>query len=251
MADSELTGVPECELEAALLAIRDSGAECFDPVSFKVISAMADKAVTHRPQTARLVRQRALVRLIAYQGNFQREQQKAQPLAAQIEKQHPEHGEQARQLFTSHHFAQLQQLASKLQRNATDKLLAQLSEQLLTAEPLSATAQSMPLKPRDFLRQQELELTRSAAASASAADLPWAHQQTQLRSAQQCREALAQLEAEHLVLQASRAAPEDSGPLNPQKLAIRSLLTLRDLSPGYLGRFVSYLDTLAWLEQVD
>ena len=70
MADSELTGVPECELEAALLAIRDSGAECFDPVSFKVISAMADKAVTHRPQTARLVRQRALQRLIAYQDTL-------------------------------------------------------------------------------------------------------------------------------------------------------------------------------------
>lgn len=251
MADSELSSVPEGELEAALLAVRDSGAERFDPVRFRVIAAMADKAATHRPQTARLVRQRALARLIAYQENFQCEQQKAQPLAAQIEKQHPEHGAQARQLFTSHHFAQLQQLASKLQRATTDNPVAQLSERLLAAEPLSATAQSIPLKPRDFLRQQERELTRPVAASASAAELPWAHQQTQLRSAQQCREALAQLEAEHLVSQASRAAPEDSGPLNPQKLAIRSLLTLRDLSPGYLGRFVSYLDTLAWLEQVD
>ena len=124
MADSELSSVPECELEAALLALRDNGAERFDPVRFRVIAAMADKAATHRPQTARLVRQRALARLIAYQENFQREQQKAQPLAEQIEKQHPEHGAQARQLFTSHHFAQLQQLASKLQRATTDEIHA-------------------------------------------------------------------------------------------------------------------------------
>ena len=251
MADSEITKVPKCELEAALLAARDSGAARFDPVRFQVIAAMAEKAVAHRPETARLVRQRALARLTIYQENFQREQQQAKPLAAQIEKQHPEHSEQARKLFTSHHFAQLQRLASRLQRNTTGDLMVQLSEQLLAAEPLSAAAQATPLKPRDFLRQQERELTRPATDSASTPALPWAHQQTQLKSAQQCREALAQLEAEHLVSQASRAAPEDSGPLNPQKLAIRSLLTLRDLSPAYLGRFVSYLDTLAWLEQVD
>lgn len=251
MADSGVNGVPECELEAALLAVRDSGAERFDPVRFQVISAMADKALTHRSRTARLVRQRALVRLTAYQESFQREQKKAEPLPEQIERQYPAHGEQARKLFNAHRFAQLQQLACKLQRTATDNPVAQLSEQLLAAEPTSAKAQSTPLKPHDFMRQQERELTRPAATNTSPADLAWTHQPTPLKSAQQCRESLAQLEAEHLVSQASRAVPEDSGPLNPQKLAIRSLLTLRELSPGYLGRFVSYLDTLAWLEQID
>ena len=251
MADSAVTSMPECELEAALVAVRDSGAEQFDPVRFQVIAAMAEKAITHRPETAKLVRQRALQRLVDYRENFHAEQQKAQTLLAKIEKQHHEYGEEARHLFVSHQFAQLQKLASKLERGSTESPVTQLSAQLLAAEPRTAAAHKSQLRPRDFMRQQELELTAAATPGSCAADLSGIHQQTQLRSAQQCREALAQLETEYLVSQASRAAPEDSGPLNPQKLAIRSLLTLRELSPAYLGRFASYLDTLSWLEQVE
>ena len=32
-------------------------------------------------------------------------------------------------------------------------------------------------------------------------------------------------------------------------LAIKSLSTMRELSPDYLNRFVSYVDTLLWLER--
>ena len=46
-------------------------------------------------------------------------------------------------------------------------------------------------------------------------------------------------------------APEDSGPLNPQMLITESLSQLRDLSPGYLSRFVTYFDTLFWLQQAN
>jgi hypothetical protein len=34
-------------------------------------------------------------------------------------------------------------------------------------------------------------------------------------------------------------------------LAIRSLSTMQDISPAYLNRFISYVDTLFWLEQAD
>jgi len=241
----------QIELEAALSALRDKGAERFDPARFHVVTSMADKALSHRSETARLVRQRALSRLSAYQEKLQCEQEKAEPLAAQIEQLYPEHSEQARHLFTSHQFAKLRQLSCDLRYAATDQQLRQLSEQLSSAENTPTSAHKAKQKPRDFLRQQEIELTRPALAGNTAAKISPLTQQGQLRSAQQCREALAQLEAEHLVSQASRAAPEDSGPLNPKKLAIRSLLTLQDLSPDYLGRFVSYLDTLAWLEQID
>ena len=43
--------------------------------------------------------------------------------------------------------------------------------------------------------------------------------------------------------------PQNPGPLNPQMLAIKSLSTMRELSPDYLNRFVSYVDTLLWLER--
>ncbi|MEP4485240.1 MAG: DUF2894 domain-containing protein [Halioglobus sp.] len=239
------------ELDHALSAVRETGAEHFDPTRFQIITSMADKALHQRPQTAQLVRKRALARLSAYQLKLQCEQERAEPLAAEIGQLYPEQSELASQLLASYQFAELRQLSRNLRRHATARQMEQLSDQLTSSQVMATPEHTARQKPRDFLRQQEFELTQPAPSSDSSAEFPRLMQQMQLRSAQQCREALAQLEAEHLVLQASRAAPEDSGPLNPKKLAIRSLLTLQALSPDYAGRLVSYLDTLAWLEQID
>ncbi|HET9645302.1 MAG TPA: DUF2894 domain-containing protein [Burkholderiaceae bacterium] len=44
-------------------------------------------------------------------------------------------------------------------------------------------------------------------------------------------------------------APENPGPINSHHLVHRALATMRDLSPEYLDHFMSYVDTLLWLEQ--
>lgn len=56
-----------------------------------------------------------------------------------------------------------------------------------------------------------------------------------LRTGRQVRRSLAQ-------------APTDAGPLNSAALAHRSLTLMGGLSPEYLQRFLSYVDTLSWLE---
>lgn len=53
------------------------------------------------------------------------------------------------------------------------------------------------------------------------------------------------------VEQAIQRSPESPGPLNPQMLAIKALTQMRDLSPQYLQRYIAYLDTLFWLDEVD
>lgn len=55
--------------------------------------------------------------------------------------------------------------------------------------------------------------------------------------------------SERLLTRIIQEGPEDAGPLNSQALIIRSLTIMRELSPGYINRFVSYMDTLLWLEQ--
>ena len=42
----------------------------------------------------------------------------------------------------------------------------------------------------------------------------------------------------------------DAGPLNSGSLVHRSLTLMRELSPGYLQQFLSYVDTLSWMEQL-
>lgn len=101
------------------------------------------------------------------------------------------------------------------------------------------------------LRQQELELADSFAKQANPGHLPATGHREELRAARRFHSAMVQLNADKVVQQAVAEVPEGAGPLNPQRLATRSLETMRDLSPHYLSRFVSYIDTLFWLERAE
>lgn len=45
-------------------------------------------------------------------------------------------------------------------------------------------------------------------------------------------------------------SPENAGPLNSSSLVHRALTLMREVSPGYLQQFMSYVDALSWLEQL-
>ena len=45
--------------------------------------------------------------------------------------------------------------------------------------------------------------------------------------------------------------PKNAAPLNSHHLVHRSLTLMRDLSPEYLDRFMSYVDALLWLDQAN
>jgi Protein of unknown function (DUF2894) len=53
------------------------------------------------------------------------------------------------------------------------------------------------------------------------------------------------------VRQSLEQVPANAGPLNSGNLVHRSLTLMRELSPGYLQQFLSYVDTLSWLEQMN
>ncbi len=50
--------------------------------------------------------------------------------------------------------------------------------------------------------------------------------------------------------QSQRHVPDNAGPLNSSHLIHRSLLLMQERSPGYLQHFLSYIDTLSWMEQL-
>ena len=63
------------------------------------------------------------------------------------------------------------------------------------------------------------------------------------------REAWSRIAAEDRVAEAVERGPTNAGPLNSHMLVLRTLSLLRDLSPDYLRRFLSQMETLQWLEQ--
>lgn len=63
------------------------------------------------------------------------------------------------------------------------------------------------------------------------------------------RETWSRVRAEKQLRQSLGQAPRNAGPLNSSSLVHRSLSLMQELSPEYLKQFLSYVDTLSWLEQ--
>ncbi|CAH2792156.1 MAG: hypothetical protein PPHEINF_3522 [uncultured Paraburkholderia sp.] len=64
------------------------------------------------------------------------------------------------------------------------------------------------------------------------------------------RQTWARVCTDQQVRQSLQPAPGNASPLNSSSLVHRSLSLMRELSPGYLKQFLSYVDALSWLEQL-
>lgn len=73
----------------------------------------------------------------------------------------------------------------------------------------------------------------------------------ELKSVRHFRNTWAKLSAHKQVVKALGQAPKNAGPINSHMLVLRSLALMRDISPDYLNRFMSYADTLLCLDQSD
>jgi len=65
------------------------------------------------------------------------------------------------------------------------------------------------------------------------------------------RELSSKLRTERQLRQSLEQVPGNAGPLNSSSLVHRSLSLMRELSPGYLKQFLSYVDALSWMEQMN
>jgi hypothetical protein len=73
----------------------------------------------------------------------------------------------------------------------------------------------------------------------------------ELKSVAYFRNEWSKLSTEQQLTQTLAQAPENAGPMNSQHLVLRSLERMRDIAPDYLQGFMSYIDTLIWLDHAD
>ena len=59
------------------------------------------------------------------------------------------------------------------------------------------------------------------------------------------------IHSEGQLRQALDHLPTNAGPLNSSALVHRSIVLMRELSPGYLQQFLSYVEALSWMEQIN
>jgi len=200
------------ELRAELTALKTAGKDA-DPVRLRYIESLLLRAQQREGRLARVLEDKARTAMAAYRQQLR---ERPTPPAARAD--------------SNKALRELNLLLEDLQRGEDDP----------RAAPLEAA-----------LRQQELELADSFAQQGNQGRQHSRAQREELKAARRFHSAMVQLNADKAVQQALAEVPEAAGPLNPQRLATRSLATMRDLSPHYLSRFVSYIDTLFWLEQAE
>lgn len=136
---------------------------------------------------------------------------------------------------------------------AARRLLDERVEQLLAAhgaalEKLEPPRKKMtPAAPAggglaDLLAHVAERTGVAEGAARSAADL---------KSLRYFRSTWSRLSADRRLNQSQAKVPENAGPLNSQHLVHRAITLMRDASPDYLNRLMSYVDTLSWIEQAN
>ncbi len=208
-----------------LAALREQGAEHFEPVQFHYLDSLAQRlAALPEPP-------------IGTQGK----------LAAQLA-EYEDALHQARETL---------QCAGEPTNNPGQFRSLLRRRQPVMSSPFAPLQQAYSNPPADdspeegntlagLLKQQETQVLADNGASA----LPPPPRQRELSALRQLRHQRQVHRARQRIDDAITQTPSDAGPLNSHRLVTRSIETLRDLSPAYLEHFVNYLDTLMSLEKI-
>jgi len=246
--DSSAVGIPteeQLKLHRQLASLVENGANRFNPVRFRYIESMARRALDKDRAVALIVEKKVQQSLTEYQSELALAKEDAAMSVEHVTGKFPNSADSVKQLFASSDFKGVKRLEAKLVRDKTQssknhETLASLTQQFFQNEAVS-DKNTKHDSLDNSLWQQEHELVDSSHSDSE--------QFGELKSVRLFRESWSKMSSDKLVTRAIKEGPKNAGPLNQQMLAIRSLTTMRKLSPQYLNRFISYIDTLFWLEQ--
>jgi hypothetical protein len=202
-------------------SLRLAGAGHFDAVRLHYLQVLAQRAVSHPAPVKRLLDAKLAHALAAYKDRFERAQGETQDAVARIVRNHPDAAADLQRLFQGGDFKAVRQRMANLKNSANRVSLGDLTRHLA-----------------------QRSVSDVDAGSDSATGLG-----SELQTTQFFRDTWSKLSVGKRVTQELDNAPKNAGPINSHMLVLRSLATMRDISPDYLSRFTSYVDTLLSLDQ--
>lgn len=131
-------------------------------------------------------------------------------------------------------------------RGLAAERLAQRLQQLAAAFDAAAAAAPQPASAAPAAARPPGPLAALVAELAQQSP-----PETELKTLRDFRSTWSRLSAERRLTQSLAVVPDNAGPLNSQQLVHRALRLMRELSPGYLDRFVQHVDALLWLDQLN
>ena len=210
---------------------------------------MCERVNTSQHSNNKTLIEKAQASIEQYQADLSQAKEKSAGLLNSIEQKFPDYQQRAEQLFGEYKFKQLQRLYDKLNKkvSSTESLLSQLNSEMRAnskSEPQVDLTQTLD----QMLLQQEQQARRQSGAPQLVSAEP-SNNEFELQSLKSIRESMKYSNIDATIDRAIEHFPENAGPHNPHMLAITSLMKMRDLSPQYLRRFTSYIETVLWLEK--
>jgi len=205
----------------SLETLRGDGADRFDPVRWRFIEALARRSQLHQGEARRIIDGKLAEALATYSQRFEQALNEARESVARISEQSPDAADELQQLFAEADFGALNRFVAGLEKRHSP--LAELTRHLAQ------------------LSAQDGEGGPAQAPGARG----------ELKAIRNFRKTWSKLAVDKQLAQAIEQAPDNAGPLNSHMLVLRSLALMRDISPDYLSRFMSYVDTLLWLDQAE
>jgi len=208
-----------------LTALREQGAEYFEPVQFHYLASLAQRLAA-LPDPPIGTQDKLAAQLTEYEAALHQARETLQRAGEPTDNPG--------------------QFRSLLRRRQTAK-----------PSPFAPLQQAYRAAPADedpqehnalasMLKQQETQVLADNGASTP----PPPPRQRELSALRQLRSQRQAHQARQRIDDAITQTPSDAGPLNSHRLVTRSIETLRELSPAYLEHFVNYLDTLMSLEKL-
>ncbi len=234
-------------VEQRLTLLMESGANCFDPVRFSYIESLARRSVGKSVAVCRLIEVKIIKALADYQNLFDRACADAENIVIRVSSEYPDSADKISELYKGCDFNGVQRLAGKLDRDNGRRIFSALME-MLVQNGITTSENDAQLSFNDLMRMQEDEAVKSFANFPTSEGQEKSEDRWELRVLRHFKELRAKRYSDKLVTSAIKERPEDPGPLNTQMLATHTLSVMRNLSPAYLNRFVSYIDTLLWLK---
>jgi Protein of unknown function (DUF2894) len=212
-------------------SLRKEGAQRLDPARFHYLDVLSQRMDTAPGEVRRILEGKLKVALADYGERFRQAQKAASDELASLSARHPELARELHRLFAAGDYGGMRRLGAQSAFNRPCAPLAQLNQYIRNVK-------------QDGIDHRP----GSGLGSSLASDM---EASSEMASVRRFREAWSRNAAEVQVDQAVGRGPVNAGPLNSHMLVLRSLALMRKLSPDYLRRFLSNVDTLLWLDQVN
>jgi hypothetical protein len=211
------------DFEGLIASLRTAGAARFDPVRLHYIEVLAKRAIAHRGSVKCMLDAKLAQALSAFKKRFDLAQCDAEETVARSVQQYPHAANDLQRLFAAGDFKGLRRFIATLKTSEQCASLGALVRELEQHSPEGADAR----------------LEGNAGS------------RSELKAIRNFRDTWLKLSVDKQMAQALEQAPKNAGPINSHMLVLRSLALMRDISPDYLNRFMSYADTLLCLDQCE